>query len=631
MTRYQTPSFVTRRAVALSVVSLLCCAGTATASDLMTAAGGSNFSVIRSSLFGPATVCPEDFTFNDLSPIIGVYDNPAARALINQRLDAMYAAGQRKIGIFIWHYRDRWQDQVRCYRVRAQGILSTTLQNNLRDFVQRIKQTGFNQINVRFGPDGDGNPMSWVEFDEAQYQSNWNVVVTTRALVYESLSHVPGQNPRVLIDLAAEFGGRWLNTQCVESYPIALQYATRLWGDYTYSFGTSDTIGFSTVPACAGMSRAPIDDVYDVVGQGRPTAYGFDVYGNFEQVQNGNTTSITTQFDWIKAELGATGELGKEIFLQETYFNSAAAWQALRDASRATGLRVAYVFQWPLGIGTDGNTHFNVDDVSPFTFYLPGFSATAIYQPASGMWYQPGYAIQWGLPDDVPVPADYDGDGQPEFAVWRPSNGTWYALWSSRGYSAMAPEIVQFGLPNDIPIPADFDGDGRAELAVWRPADGMWHVRGLGSLQWGLSGDTPVVGDFDGDHRSDLGVFRAFESRWLVLLSSQGYTASQAMSTMFGGPNDVPVIADYTGDGQAEIAIFRPSTGEWQVAGFGAWQWGSAGDIPVVGDYDGDGKADLATFTASTSAWKVLPSAATYSAAYWYPMYWGGHPSDVFV
>ena len=53
---------------------------------------------------------------------------------------------------------------------------------------------------------------------------------------------------------------------------------------------------------------------------------------------------------------------------------------------------------------------------------------------------------QWGLATDKPVPADYDGDGRTDIAVYR--NGTWYIIQSSNGN----PSYQQFGLSGDIPI-----------------------------------------------------------------------------------------------------------------------------------------------------------------------------------
>jgi len=69
-------------------------------------------------------------------------------------------------------------------------------------------------------------------------------------------------------------------------------------------------------------------------------------------------------------ELGERGELGKEIFIQETYFNSWDNRLALLRAVQDWGVPVRYVFQWPLRFGTDSGMGWpsghNIDDLSPF-------------------------------------------------------------------------------------------------------------------------------------------------------------------------------------------------------------------------------------------------------------------------
>lgn len=226
------------------------------------------------------------------------------------------------------------------------------------------------------------------------------------------------------------------------------------------------------------------------------------------------------------------------------------------------------------------------------------------------------YSVQWGYSTDKLVPADYDGDGITDIAVFRPSNAFWYILGSKNGFSA-----VKWGLSTDIPVAGEYDGDGKADVAVYRNGD--WYALGsnaqtLINFNTGSAANLPFPAILS-NGTSSLSPIAFNNGLWQ-------FESTGNSNVSFGTTGDIPVASNFTEvDGAANLAVFRPSNNTWYIKeqnsfNFSGTQFGLAGDKLVPADYDGDGKTDIAVYRNGT--WWIKGSTAGVYAVNW------GLPND---
>jgi len=129
----------------------------------------------------------------------------------------------------------------------------------------------------------------------------------------------------------------------------------------------------------------------------------------------------------------------------------------------------------------------------------------------------------WGWNATVPVPGDYDGDGESDLAVYWPESGNWYIHLSATGTIL----VQNWGWSAALPVPGDYDGDDKTDIAVYWPEGGKWYILSSASQQglvqsWGWSEVDPVPDDYDGDGKTDIAVYWQDVGNWFVRKSIDG-------------------------------------------------------------------------------------------------------------
>ena len=205
---------------------------------------------------------------------------------------------------------------------------------------------------------------------------------------------------------------------------------------------------------------------------------------------------------------------------------------------------------------------------------------------------------QWGQGRDPAYVIDFDGDGRRDVGVFRPPSqvgdtGQFLIRLSSTNYSSSGQITRDFGTLGDVPVPADYDGDGKTDIAVWRtsgpdgidpgnskaywlfcPSSANHDCGNFVSVSVGRRYDVPLPGtDFDGDPSTgEVAVYRP-DTRtfyWRIAPFSSANVSRQFNTT---DVNAVPIVGLFDKDddktdlvlyiGGAAQFRYRLSSGNW--------------------------------------------------------------------
>lgn len=217
----------------------------------------------------------------------------------------------------------------------------------------------------------------------------------------------------------------------------------------------------------------------------------------------------------------------------------------------------------------------------------------ALHNGNSGYWtLDDGRGFYYGIPADVPMACDWNGNGISTPGLYRQTNGFLYLrLTNTFGVADIS---IYYGIPEDIPVCGDWNGDGVETIGIYRPSEAMFYLRNSNSFgvadvsfPFGTFGDVPLAGDWDGDGVDTPAVFRPLTGELIVRATNDPIWSAATHYLEPHVPGGVPIFAgDWDGDGDDTIGFHESGT-SWYSNTLGGpkdrgYVWGSNHN-PVIG------------------------------------------------
>lgn len=257
----------------------------------------------------------------------------------------------------------------------------------------------------------------------------------------------------------------------------------------TFFLRLHNSTGFADIAAYFNLGTKP----YPVVGDW--TGAGFDTIGTFDQ-SNGLFSLCTANSSTV-----------------------------CTNSSAIINFVLGNANDMPLaGKWTAGFTHFGA----------------GIFRPSNGLIYLKNnlttgfadYTMILGIPGDIGLAGDWNGDGLDGPGVYRPSSQRFYLNDQVCNCSEFGTYVFQYGISGDYPVTGDWIGQGHDGIGLFRQTSGYTYLRNALStgyadimFVYGIAGDIPVAG------------------HWQIVYPSQSNPSSQ-----IARPTAMPTPEDRVGD-----------------------------------------------------------------------------------